>query len=93
MSAGVAVVAETLFYVAIKRCGCFAGVISGREERRKDAAKAVAGWIRKGLEIRRMTSSEVRMLPWECDALHHKSPPDAEQHGRWRSMIVEVARG
>ena len=48
----------TLCYAAFSKCGCIAAINVDREEYRKDVAKTVAGWIREGREVRRITVTE-----------------------------------
>lgn len=45
-------------YAAFARCGCIAAVTVDRPEYARDTAKAVAGWIREGREVRHITLGE-----------------------------------
>jgi hypothetical protein len=53
-------------YVARHPCGCICAAAVDKPERKKETAKFVAGLIRKGLAIERLSCEAVRSSPWSC---------------------------
>ena len=76
---------DVLCYAAFSKCGCIAAINVDREEYRKDVAKTVAGWIREGHEVRRITVAEgrhfmeIRVPKW--GACVHEQAEKAAKHG------------
>lgn len=62
--------AETMVYTGRKVCGCIVTVMVDAPEHRKENAKELGRWHRKGFAIERMTVEEVREieLGCKCDA-------------------------
>jgi hypothetical protein len=52
--------AEVMVYASFSKCGCIAAMTVDLPGYAKDTAKTVAGWIRSGHEVRRISDAEVR---------------------------------
>ena len=64
-------------YAAFKPCGCLAAVASNADDYKKQCAKSVAEWIRKGYEVRGISTVDVRNTTWKCP--HKAERPANEQ--------------
>ena len=53
-------------YIGIKKCGCVVAAAVDSPDRPKDVAKDVAGFIRDGLTIERVSVEEVRERFNDC---------------------------
>lgn len=74
-------------YVARTRCGCVELVIVDDPTLRRDVASEVAGVIKRGGTLERVTAHEARIAtPWGCS---HRAPDpsdDAPELPEWISM-------
>lgn len=59
---------DQLDYVAVAKCGCVLAWCSSRTQP-KELAKDIAGWVRGGMSVERMTTADAReKLGRNCDA-------------------------
>lgn len=66
--------ADTLDYVALRPCRCLVLWLAGGTDHTTPAAVArFAGRaVRRGYDVRRMTTAEVKSMPWACIACERK---------------------
>lgn len=57
---------EPMCYVGLRECGCIRAVAVDSPQYKKETAKAVASWMKRGLTIERWTSERVRATDWKC---------------------------
>lgn len=61
-------------WVVVRPCGCLCYAASiGQGPEDQDLRNEVAQFLRKGEDVRRMTTEEVRASPWQCDVC---KPPE-----------------
>jgi len=66
-------------YIGIKECGCVVAVVIDRAEYKKDTAKSVADFIKRGYRVEAAVLEEVRHKLGSCKCKPSISPiPDSE---------------
>jgi hypothetical protein len=65
-------------YITRRPCGCISGACVDLPEYTKDTATAkwVAGWVKQGRPVERITDEEVRASRWKCEVCR---PPKPEE--------------
>lgn len=66
--------ASVMCYVAKYPCGCNKAVTVDLPEHKKDTARFIAGCIRDGATIHRMTVTEFKAGPFGCDCKKTETP-------------------
>ena len=54
-------------YIGTKKCGCVVAAVVDNPDHAKDVAKDVAGFIRKGLSIERVSIEKARVRLNRCE--------------------------
>lgn len=70
---GEGIMTDSYSYIALKDCGCLAMAMVDNPEHKRDVAKEIAKGIRQGYSFSRLTTQQVREMPWTCPE-HQKEP-------------------
>ncbi|KKL78742.1 hypothetical protein LCGC14_2021750 [marine sediment metagenome] len=57
---------DSFSYVAFQSCGCLAMAMVDNPEHKRDVAREMAKGIRQGYSFHRLTTQQVREMPWVC---------------------------
>lgn len=60
------------FYIARKPCGCTVAACVDEPEYRKENAKTIAEWIKKGYEVLRFSEGEFKLNRCQCEVVNGK---------------------
>ena len=69
-------------YIARKECGCVVGAIVDSADDKREVARWVAGWIKSGFAVERVTNEYVRQnITFKCP--HEKPKAKSQQPSLW----------
>jgi hypothetical protein len=63
---------ESMTFLALAPCGCVKMAVVDSADHRPLTAREVSLMIRRGYRVERVTTAEVRTMPWRCE--EHRQP-------------------